>query len=216
MQLYWIRTQAPRRVMALVKYLGIDADCIELDMKAGDLRTPEYTALNPNRKAPTLVDGDVVLWEASAIMAYLCNKEGSDLWPAHNPAEQVEVLRWLSWNDQHWLPAVGPFYFEHVIKPMFQLGEPDLALLETTLTPLRKLAAILDSHLANRDFVACNRLTIADFQLASIACDWRPSKLPFEDYPNIVSWLDRLMTIPAWADPWPVTATEEREEAVAG
>jgi glutathione S-transferase len=215
MKLYWIKTQAPRRVLALVKYLGIEADCIEVDMKAGGLKAPEYAALNPNCKAPTLVDGHVVLWESSAIMAYLCIREGSDLWPAHNPAEQVEVLRWLSWNDQHWMRAVGVFYFEHVIKKMFQLGEPDTSVMAAMLPMLRTLAGILDSHLTNRDFVACNRLTIADFQLASIACDWRQSEIPFEDYPNIARWLDGLMRIPAWADPWPTKATEKREHAWA-
>lgn len=216
MKLYWIKTQAPRRVLALVKYLGIDADCIEVDMKAGGLKAPEYAALNPNCKAPTLVDGDVVLWESSAIMAYLCIREGSDLWPAHNPTEQVEVLRWLSWNDQHWMRAVGVFYFEHVIKKLFQLGEPDTSVMASMLPTLRTLASVLDSHLTNRDFVACNRLTIADFQLASIACDWRQSEIPFEDYPNIARWLDGLTRIPAWADPWPGKATEKREHALAG
>src|SRR3546814_7793716 len=112
MQIYWIRAQAPRRLLALVKHLGLDAEFIEVDLMAGGLKAPDYARLNPNMKAPTLVDGDRVLWESSAIMAYLCIKAGSDLWPTRQPAEQVEVLRWLSWNDGHWAPAVGPFYFE--------------------------------------------------------------------------------------------------------
>src|SRR3546814_708847 len=88
MQIYWIRAQAPRRVLALVKHLGLDAEFIEVDLMAGGLKAPDYARLNPNMKAPTLVDGDRVLWESSAIMAYLCIKAGSDLWPARQPAEQ--------------------------------------------------------------------------------------------------------------------------------
>ncbi|MEQ8748469.1 MAG: glutathione S-transferase N-terminal domain-containing protein, partial [Amphiplicatus sp.] len=65
MKIYWIRAQAPRRVTALVKHLGLDAEFIEADLMGGDLRKPEYAALNPNRKAPTLVDGDFVLWESA-------------------------------------------------------------------------------------------------------------------------------------------------------
>ena len=125
MKIYWIKAQAPRRVLALAKHLGIDAEFVEVDLMGGGLKTHAYAALNPNMKAPTLVDGDVVIWEASAIMAYLCNKAGSNMWPAQNPAEQVEVLRWLSWNDCHWSPAVGPFYFEHVVKTTFGIGQPD-------------------------------------------------------------------------------------------
>jgi glutathione S-transferase len=206
MKIYWIKAQAPRRVLALARHLGIEADCIEVDLPAGGLKTPAYLALNPNGKAPTMVDGDVTLWESSAIMAYLCIKVGSDMWPAQRPSEQVEVLRWLSWSDNHWSRQVGPFYFEHVIKPAFHLGEPDAGELTAALPGLHKLAAVLESHLASREFVACDRLTIADFQLASMACEWRPAQMPFAGYPNIVRWLDRLMEIPAWADPWPAPA----------
>lgn len=202
MRLYWIRAQAPRRVLALVKHLGLPVTCIELDLVAGELGDPTYAALNPNQKAPTLVDGDLVLWESSAIMAHLCLRAGSDMWPASAPADQVEVLRWLSWCDQHWSPAVAPFYFEHVVRSTFGFGAPDLALL-TDETDIRRYAAVLDDHLAGRAFVACDRLTIADFQLASMACDWRVSKMPFEGHANLVGWLDRLMRLPAWADPWP-------------
>lgn len=206
MRIYWIRAQAPRRVLALVRHLGIDAELIEVDLKKGGLRAPEYTRLNPNGKAPLLVDGDVVLWEASAIMAYLCIRQGSDLWPAANPAEQVEVLRWQSWNDNHWSPAVAPFYFEHVVKTTFGLGAPDRELLEASVPEFLRFAAVLDGHLRNRAFAACDRLTIADFQLASMATDWRESEMPMERFPDIVRWIDGLMRIPAWADPWPAAA----------
>lgn len=208
MKIYWIKAQAPRRVLALVKHLGIDAECVHMDAKAGALKTPAYRALNPNGKAPTLVDGDTVLWEASAIMAHLCIRTGSDMWPARDPAEQVEVLRWLSWNDCHWIRATGPFYFEHVVKATFGLGEPDRASLEPKVADLIAHARVLDAHLDGRDHVACGRLTIADFQLASMACHWREAEMPLGDFPNIVNWLDGLMRLPTWADPWPARASE--------
>lgn len=215
MKIYWIPAQAPRRVLALVKHLGIEAQCIQVDAGNGGLKAPDYLALNPNGKAPTLVDGDVVLWESSAINAYLCIKHGSDMWPAHEPAEQVEVLRWLSWNDNHWASAVGPYYFEFVVKETFGLGEPDRSQLAKAGPALNKLAAILDGHLEGRDHVACNRLTIADFQLAAMACDWRRSEMPLDGYRNIVRWLDGLGRLPAWADPWPAAQPARRDAALA-
>ena len=60
MKIYWIPAQAPMRVLALIKHLGVDVELIRIDPVAGGLHTPEYKALNPNRKAPTLVDGDLV------------------------------------------------------------------------------------------------------------------------------------------------------------
>jgi len=203
MKIYWIRAQAPQRVLALIKHLGIEAQCVEVDLMAGGLRAPDYAKLNPNMKAPTLIDGDVVLWEASAIMAHLCIKVGSDMWPANRPAEQVEVLRWLSWNDCHWSPAVSPFYFEHIVKSTFRMGPPDRDLLKASVNDLVRFAKVLDGHLVGRRYPACNRLTIADFQLASMATYWRESEMPLADFPNVVRWLDALQQIPAWADPWP-------------
>ena len=206
MKIYWIKAQAPRRVLALAKHLGIEAEFIEVDTKARGLKTPEYGALNPNLKAPTLVDGERVIWESSAIMAYLCIKTGSDMWPSRNGAEQVEVLRWLSWNDCHWSPAVGPFYFEHIVKKTFGIGPPDRESLPPQMAELIRYGTVLNDHLAGRTFVACERLTIADFQLASMAADWRESEMPFGALPNIVRWLEALDRLPAWQDPWPASA----------
>jgi len=203
MQLYWIRAQAPRRVLALVKHLGVKVECVEKDLMGGGLKTADYVALNPNMKAPTLVDGELVIWESSAIMAHLCIKQGSDMWPSRNPAEQVEVMRWLSWNDCHWGPAVSPFYFEHVVKSTFGIGPADRESLKSAVPDLIRFAKVLDAHLEGRSEVACDRLTIADFQLASMATDWREAEMPFDTFPNIVRWLDRLSRVPAWVDPWP-------------
>lgn len=203
MKVYWFKAQAPRRVLALVKHLGIKAECVEVDLMGGGLKTADYAALNPNMKAPTLVDGDVVLWETSAIMAYLCIKAGSDMWPANNPAEQVEVLRWLSWSDCHWSPAVGAFYFEHVVKKTFGMGPPNSESLKAKIPEFNKYARVLDAHLEGRTYVACDRLTIADFQLGSMVNYWRELEMPLEAFPNAVRWVDTLKRIPAWADPWP-------------
>jgi glutathione S-transferase len=206
MKIYWFKAQAPQRVLALAKHLGIDADLIEVDLMGGGLKSAEYGTLNPNRKAPTLVDGDLVVWECSAIMAYLCIKAGSDLWPAHTPAEQVDVLRWLSWNNCHWAPAVGPFYFEHIVKATFQMGPPDRAMLQGKVAEFARYAKVLDDHLAAHNHPACDRLTIADFQLGSMAMYWRKAEMPMQECPHIVAWLEELLRLPAWADPWPANA----------
>ncbi|MGA2951967.1 MAG: glutathione S-transferase family protein [Caulobacteraceae bacterium] len=206
MKIYWFKAQAPRRVLALVKHLGIEAELIEVDLVGGGLKSAAYAAINPNRKVPALIDGDVKLCESSAIMAYLAIKAGSDMWPAHNPAEQVEVLRWLSWNDGHWGPATAPFYFEHVVKATFGFGPPNPEELKGKAELLERYAKVLDDHLAGRRFVACDRLTIADFQLASQASYWRESEMPLQPFANVVAWLDGLKRIPAWADPWPEPA----------
>jgi glutathione S-transferase len=213
MQVYWIKAQAPLRVLALLKHLGIEAECIELDLMGGALRKPDYAQLNPSMKVPTLVDGDLVLTESAAIMAHLCIAKRSDMWPANHPAEQVEMLRWLSWSDSHWSPSVAPFYFEHIVKSTFGIGPPDRALLAERTPELERWASVLDGHLASRRFIACQRLTIADFVAASMARYWRESEMPMEKHRNVVRWLDGLMRIPAWAEPWPKSTRQARASA---
>lgn len=203
MRIYWFKAQAPLRVLALARHLGSPVETVEVDMMGEGLRAPEYLALNPNAKAPTLVDGETVVWESAAIMAYLCIKAGSDMWPSTHPAEQVEMLRWLTWGDAHWSPAVAPWYFEHIVKPTFNIGPPDPARYQGAQPALDRYASVLDSHMSHRAFVALDRLSIADFCLASMARYWRECNAPLSRYGNVTRWLDRLQTIPAWRDPWP-------------
>jgi glutathione S-transferase len=59
--------------------------------------------------------------------------------------------------------------------------------------------------------VACGRLTIADFQLASMATYWREAEMPLEAFSSVVRWIDKLQRIPAWADPWPAEAQDMAE-----
>lgn len=202
MKIYWIPAQAPRRVLALVKHLGMEAEFIEMGGEGRSMKTPDYARINPNMQAPALIDGEVVLWESAAINAYLCLKAGSDMWPSAG-MEQVEVLRWIAWNNRHWEEAVSPYYFEYVVKPTFGFAQPDPAVLVGKEALVLKHGKVLDDHLQGKSHIALGRLTIADFQLASMACYWRTAKIPFETFGNIVRWLDGLAQLPAWASPWP-------------
>ena len=71
------------KVMAVATYLGIEPTLHALDLIKGDQKSPEYAALNPNMRMPTLKDGDYVLWESNAFMQYLasvCRQSISDSW----------------------------------------------------------------------------------------------------------------------------------------
>src|SRR3546814_19913001 len=87
---------------------------------------------------------------------------------------------WLSWNDGHWAPAVGPFYFEHIVKSTFKIGAPDREALKPALAELTRYAKVLEALLHGRTYVATDRLTIAAFQLASMAPSWRETEMNSE------------------------------------
>lgn len=202
MTLYYSDVLAPRRACAVAKYLQSPVHYVYLDLGRGEHRTPEYRALNPNRKVPTLVDGHRTLWEADAIMCHLAARSDSDLWP--QDARQIEVVRWLSWNLQHFSAHAGALYFEHVIKPRFGLGAADALATQRAIADFRRHAAVLEAHLPGRRWLIGDTLTVADFALATALPDAERARIPLDEFPAIRRWHDRLTEVDAWREPFPV------------
>jgi glutathione S-transferase len=128
----------------------------------GNTNTDAYRALNPNSKVPTLVDGEVVIWESNTILRYLSALHGPEL-AGKTPAEKSLVERWMDWQ----LGAVNPPYlavFRDAKKPEAERSADFAAQSAELVAQLR----ILDGHLAGRDFIALDRLTLAEAALAPI------------------------------------------------
>ncbi len=201
MKLYYFDTLAPRKVCAAAKYLNAPAEYVYVDLLKGEHRSPGYLALNPNGKVPTLTDGERTLWEADAIMCDLARRMGSDLWP--HDARQIEVIRWFSWNSQHFNRAGGALYFEHMVKPRFRLGAPDAAQVERALQEFRGYAEILNGHLRGRRWLLGDALTLADFSVAGVLPFADGSRMPLREFPEVSRWNDQLNAIEAWRNPYP-------------
>ena len=100
------------KVMAVANHLGLDWTLKMIDFRKGDQKTPQYAALNPNMKMPTLKEGDYVLWESNAIGQYLALKRPElGLFPRDERA-RLDVTRWQFWDLAHWDPACAVFAFE--------------------------------------------------------------------------------------------------------
>lgn len=206
MKLYWSDVLAPRKVCAVAKYLLSPVEYAYLDLGRGQHKTPDYLALNPNGKVPTLVDGARVLWEADAIMCYLAVQSGSDLWPQDD--RQIDVIRWLSWNMQHFTANAGTLYFEYIIKARFGIGEVDAAEVERATSEWRRYAAVLDHHLRDRPWVVGDALSVADFAMAVALPYAGRAHIPLHEFPALSRWHAGLNELHAWREPFPeVTAT---------
>src|SRR6478672_7580990 len=201
MKLYYFDTLQPRKVCAAAKYLQAPVEYVYVDLRKGEQRSPGYLALNPNGKVPTLTDGEATLWEADAIMCALAARTGSDLWP--HDARQVDVIRWFSWNSQHFNRAGGALYFEHMVKARFRLGEPDAAEVARALQEFRGYAAILNDHLRGKRWLLGDSLTLADFSVAGVLPFAEGSHMPLREFPEVSRWHDQLNAIEAWRNPYP-------------
>src|SRR5262249_17067806 len=156
------------KVMAVANHLGLDCEIRFIDLRKGDQKTPQYAALNPNMRMPTLKEGDYVLWESSALPQYLAShKPASGLRP-QDERRRPAVTRWQFWEHAHWDPACAVFAFEYVAKPiLLGINEPDMAAIAKGTEAFHRAAKVLDGHLKNKRFVTGDTLTLADFGIGS-------------------------------------------------
>jgi glutathione S-transferase len=184
-----------KRARIVADELGIPLDLKNLDFLKGENRAPDYLALNPTGKAPTLTDGDFALWESSAIMCYLAQSKANPLWPDDTQA-RADTLRWMFFCACH----VDP-YFTTLVVERFQKArrnEPaDEAQVAAAYRQLARFLAVLEHRLTNHDYVT-GRFGLGDIVLG---CTIELSPLLQYDlapYPNIGAWLARLHARPHW------------------
>ena len=201
MRLFYSEVLNPRKVCAAARYLDAPVDYVHVDvLGAGASRTPEFLALNPNGMVPVLQDGGLTLWESNAIMCHLSDRAGADLWP--HDSRQIEVLRWLFWDAQHFSRHGGELYFQHVIKEFFGRA-PDPAPVAEAIASFRSFAAVLNDHLRGRRWVVGERPSVADFALGVTLPYAERARIPLAEFPDIARWHEGLESLPGWREPFP-------------
>lgn len=205
MKLYYFETPSPRMACAVARHVGAPVDYVRVDLAQGEHRRPEYLAVNPNGKVPTLVDGDLTLWEAPAIACHLALGAGSDLWPADD-AKRIDILRWVNWNTAHFSRHAGTLYVQHVINPLLGADAPDAAVVEEAAGYFKQFATVLDRQLRGREFLVGGRLSVADFAVGTFLPVAGPSGLALDGFDEIGRWYGQLQALPAWRDPFPAQA----------
>jgi len=188
-------------IVALKNHLALDCDLQHIDLGRGDQLTREYVALNPNRKMPTLEDGEFVLWESNAILFYMATQRPeSGLWPSDLRA-RADALRWLSWESAHWdAESCGMVAFEKASKAVLGLGAPDPAFIARGEENFVRFATVLDAHLKGRGWLVGERPSIADFSIGAFVPSAVRLGLPLARFGEITRWYDGLAALPAWRD----------------
>jgi glutathione S-transferase len=187
------------KAMAVANHLGIDTALRMVDLVKGEQKNPEYAALNPNMRMPTLKDGDYVLWESNAIVQYLAGKKPeSGLLPRDERA-RLDVTRWQFWDLAHWDPACTVFIFENLVKSVvLKSGEPDAGAIAKGTQTFNRNAKVLDDQLKGKRFVMGDTLTLADFSLGASMNLADMARIPVEPYGEIKRWYASLRALPAW------------------
>jgi glutathione S-transferase len=186
------------KVRALAHEISTPLEFTLVDLTKGEQKQPAYLAINPGGRTPTLVDGDFTLWESTAIMQYVADKAGSALWPADLRA-RADTVRWQCWQLQHWAKGCEPLLIENVVKSFFNLGAPDPKVVEQATQVFHREAALLDAHLASRQYLVGNALSLADFSVGAYLVHAEAAKMPLAEHKHVARWAKQLLSRPCWA-----------------
>ncbi len=158
-------------------------------MAYGVVGTPEYRAKNPNGLVPMIEDDGFVLWESNTIVRYLCAKhaEGSSLWPA-DPADRADGERWGDWQATSFYAAYAPAFMNLVRTPP---EKRDMAAVEASRAKTETLTAMLDAHLAGRDYLGRAGFGVGDLILGPTLDRWLRMPIAREPRPHLEAWHKR-------------------------
>ena len=193
--LYTWSTPNGRKVSIMLEELGLPYNVHPINIGKNDQFTPEYIAINPNSKIPSIVDSDgpdgqpIAMMESGAILIYLAEKTGR-LLPESKRGRCV-ALQWLMFQ----MGGVGPM-FGQVHHFLRAAKEQVPYAIERYTNETRRLYGVLDARLESERYLA------GDYSIADIATypwvaryEWHRTRL--EDFPNVKRWFDAISARPA-------------------
>jgi glutathione S-transferase len=212
-----------RPILMFAAEHGLMLEIEQVSLFLGQHRRTDFVALNPNRCVPVLVDGDFVLTESSAILKYLADRIGSETYPRelHERARVNAAMDWFATNFHN--AAGHEFAYPTLFPTLSPLSEAALAeLVAAGDAATHRWLAVLDIHMIgrDRDFVAGDSLTIADYLGASVVTLAEAAGIELEPYRNVRRWLSTMHGLPSWDMTYAafnglMSALRPRERAIA-
>jgi glutathione S-transferase len=182
-----------QKVLFFCEEAGLKYTREDYGRQFNNTNTDAYRKLNPNIKVPTLVDGDVVIWESHTILRYLAALHAPKLTGA-TPAERSYVERWMDWG----LGALNTPYvavFKDARKPEAERSADFAAQSADLVAQLQ----VLDGHIAGKTFFALDRLTLADIALAPLVTRCLAFPIEKPTFAELTRWAKAMEARPAFA-----------------
>jgi glutathione S-transferase len=178
-----------QKVLWCADELGLDYERIDAGMHYGVIDTQTYAALNPNRRIPTLQDGELVLWESNTIVRYLCAQYGmASLCPA-DVKRRADVDRWMDWQAATlYYPAFRTLY----LGVTRGAGGHDANARESQRLAIVAILGVLDAHLRHRDYVGGVTFTMGDIPIGVVVDKWMRMPIERPAMPGLERYSARL------------------------
>ncbi|MCB0351142.1 MAG: glutathione S-transferase family protein [Bdellovibrionales bacterium] len=193
-EIYGSPRSSAGRCYWMLEELGVAYKSMPLDMRAKEHKSPEFLKLNPNGKVPCLKEDDFVIWESMAINSYLADKHQSPLM-GESAEERGLIAQWSYWSQLELQKPLIDIFIQKVFVPE---ERRDMAVIEKAQKAAPQLFLILDQALANNKYIAGDRFTVADINVASVVAIADEVKMDISNYKNIQAWLSSCKDRPAY------------------
>lgn len=174
-----------------LELLQVDYEWIKVDLMKGEHKSPEYLALNSFGQVPWLVDGDITLADAQAILVYLAREYGGEQWLPTDALPLAQVVRWLSTTAGE--VRQGP----ENARLYYLFGATNINI-ERANQKAEYILTQLNQHLSDRQWLEFDRPTIADIAVFPYVALARDGKIDLDAYPNVLTWIDRVKQLPGF------------------
>ncbi len=172
--------------------------CAELDLpferldrggQFGGTATPEYRAINPTGRIPTIDDDGFVLWESNAIVRYLAARYGKGRLCPANPHERAHAEQWMDWQLAHLWPALVPAFMGLIRTPP---EKRDMGAINAAARLTAEHFALLDTHLQKNDYLIGRDFSMGDIPLGAVAHRWFALEIERPTLDAVNAWFQRL------------------------
>jgi len=193
-QLYSWKTPNGRKVSVMLEEIGLPYEVHAVDLSKRQQFTPEYLAINPNNKIPSIIDSDgpggkpLTLFESGAILLYLAEKT-TKLWP-QDMRKRYEIIQWLMFQ----MGGVGPMFGQ--ANYFFRLEEKVPYAIDRFHKEALRLYRVLEQELSKKEFLA-GEYSIADIATYPWVGRHDIHQVKLEDFPNVKRWFDKISARPA-------------------
>lgn len=186
-----------QKVMWLVGELGLEYERVDVGGPFGGLDRPDYVAMNPTGRIPTMEDDGFTLWESHAIVRHLARKHGAGSWWPDDPRTLAVADQWMDWPYNLAYPQLIRAFLGLYRTPEDERDDDAITrALQVCATELR----VLDSHLERNAYVAGDAPTMGDVPVGCIAYRWYAMDVERPELPNLAAWYARLRERPAFRE----------------
>jgi glutathione S-transferase len=180
----------------LLEELGVPYEVKPISLADGDQKKPDYLKLNPNGAVPTLVDGDLVLWESAAICQYLADKfPEKRLAPPVGTPERGKYYQWMHYAMCGIEPPAVTIFLHSMRLPE---AERIPKLVDDARQQLAAAITVVDDALAGREWILGSQFTAADVMVGSTLAWCQMMGSMGDKSPNATAYLGRCTARPAF------------------